>query len=82
MDYNFTVSITKLKESPSKAIYLANDYPVQIVSRNKTRAYLIGKELFEKLISYIEDVEDRKAVESAKLSESVDYDKVAKKLGI
>ena len=77
-----TISISQLKTHPAKIIEEAADYPVGITNRNKTKAYLVGVELYEKIISYLEDFIDKKAVETADFKKGKDFKKVAKELGI
>jgi len=77
-----TVSISTLKVNPSKIISLAVDYPVAIENRNKITAYIIGKDLYEKLVSYLEDLIDKKAVEETDFEKGEDFEKVAQKLNL
>jgi antitoxin StbD len=77
-----SISISELKKNPSSALNAAGDYPVAVKKRDKTKAYLIGKNLFEKIIEYIEDVEDSKAVDKADLSKATDFEEFARELGI
>ena len=77
-----TVSISDLKINPSKAIDFATDFPVAIENRNKVKAYLLGKDLYEKIVSYIENTIDRKAVEKTDFKKGKDFESVAKKLDI
>jgi len=77
-----TISISDLKTNPSKAIDFATDYPIAIENRNKIKAYLLGKDLYEKIASYIEDMIDKKTVEETDFSEGEDFEKVAKDLNI
>lgn len=76
------VSISQLKMNPSLAIASALDYPVAIESRNQVKAYLVGKELYEEIISYIEDFIDRQTIRKTDFSQGRDFEKVAKELGI
>ncbi len=76
------ISISYLKTKPAKAISIAADYPLAIASRNKVKAYLLGKDLYEKVVAYFENMIDRKAVEETDFGESEDFEKVAKELGI
>lgn len=76
------VSISQLKTHPSKAISQSVDYPVAVEKRSKVKAYLVGKDLFEKIISYLEDYSDRKAVEKTDFSKGRDFEAVAKDLNI
>lgn len=77
-----TISISQLKMNPAKAILDASQYPVAIESRNKVKAYLVGKEIYEKLISYIENFIDGKEVAKTDFSKGRDFEEVAKELGI
>lgn len=77
-----SISISQLKTHPSKIISLASDYPVPVSSRNDIKAYLVGKDLFEKIVSYIEDYIDRKAVEETNFKKGKDFEKIAKELGV
>jgi len=76
------VSISQLKASPAKIISASDDYPVAVEKRNKVEAYLVGKNLYNKLISYIEDFIDKKTVDHTNFSKSRDFESVAKELGI
>ena len=77
-----SISISELKTRPSKIVAQAEDYPVAVEKRNKVYAYLIGKNLFEKIISYIEDYIDKKTIEKTDFGKGRDFDRVAKELGI
>jgi PHD/YefM family antitoxin component YafN of YafNO toxin-antitoxin module len=76
------VSVTQLKTNPSKAVRAAVDAPVAVQKRNKTKAYLVGSELFEQMVSYIEDISDKKAVEETNFSEGRDFEDLASELGV
>jgi PHD/YefM family antitoxin component YafN of YafNO toxin-antitoxin module len=77
-----TVSISELKTHPSKIILKSDDYPIAVENRNKIKAYLIGKDLFEKIIAYLEDYADVKTVRETNFSQGRDFEKVARELGI
>jgi len=77
-----SVSISELKKNPASVLSAAGSYPIAIKSREKTKGYLIGSDLFEKMIVYIEDAEDIKAVEKADLSKGTDFEEFARELGI
>jgi len=77
-----TISISKLKENPSKAIFQALDYPLAIENRNKISAYLIGKELYEKFVSYLENRLDTAVVEKTDFKKGKDFELLAKELGV
>ena len=76
------VSVSELKTNPAKAIDKAFDTPLAIQKRNKTKAYLVGKDLFEKIVSYIEDHADESTVETTDFSKGKDFEKIAEELGI
>lgn len=76
------ISITQLKTHPAKAIFDAADYPVAIEKRNKVQAYLVGKDIYEKLLSYIETFIDKKEVVMADFTKGRDFEDVAKELGV
>ena len=77
-----TITVTKLKTNPSKAIYDASNLPVVIKKRNKITAYLLGKDLYERLISYIENYMDSTVVKNTDFSKGKDFEKVIEELGI
>jgi len=77
-----TISISDLKVNPSKAISFASDYPIAIENRNKIKAYILGKDLYEKLVSYVEQMIDKKAVEETDFNKGRDFETVAKKLNV
>jgi antitoxin StbD len=77
-----TISISQLKTNPSAVITQSLDYPVAIENRNKVKAYLIGKDLYDKLITYIEDQEDALAVRNTSLVGAKSLEDVEKELGI
>lgn len=76
------ISISNLKTNPAKAIRNAEDFPIAIEKRKKVKAYLIGKDLYEKIVSYIEDYIDTSAVEETDFTKGRNFEKVAKELGI
>ena len=76
------VSISQLKINPSRVISQASDYPVAVEKRNQIKAYVIGKELYEKIIAYIEDYLDKLAVKNTDFSKGKDFEKVTKELGL
>ena len=77
-----SVSISQLKINPARIIKIAEDYPVAIKKRNSVSAYLLGKEIYEKIIFFLENVIDKKAIVSANFKKKVSFEKVAKKLNI
>ena len=77
-----TISVTKLKTNPADAIRSADNVPVAIKKRDKIAAYILGKDLYEKLVSYIEDYIDANVVEETDFSKGKDFEKTAEELGI
>ena len=77
-----TTTISELKARPASAILDAEDYPVAILKRNKTQAYIVGKELFEKLISAVEDTIDKNAIKNADFKGGKEFEDLASELGI
>lgn len=64
------------------AINSSFDYPVAVKNRSKTQAYLIGKALFERMIAFIEDYVDRKAVDEADYRKGTKMEDLMKELGL
>jgi len=77
-----SISVSELKTNPASAINKAADIPVAIQNRNKTKAYLVGKELFEKIVAYIENYTDRSVIQKTDFSKGRDFERVAEELGI
>lgn len=75
-------SISDLKANPASIIFESLDYPVAIQKRNKTQAYLVGKDIFEKLVAQMEDIIDAKAVREANFDDVVPFEKVVAELGL
>lgn len=79
---NDSVSISQLKINPTQIIKIAEDYPVAIKKRGNVSAYLLGKELYEKIIFFLEDVIDKKTIASTNFKKKIPFEKIAKKLNI
>jgi len=77
-----SLSISQLKVNPAKAILASGDYPVAIENRGEVEAYLVGKDLFERLERYVEDFIDRQAIENTNFSKGKDLNEVLDSLGI
>ena len=77
-----STSISQLKINPSAVIAQADDYPVAVENRNTVKAYVIGKNLFESMVKFIEDYSDIAAVKKTDLKKGRDFESVAKELGI
>lgn len=76
------ISISQLKVNPAAAIASAQDCPIAVQNRNDTEAYLIGKGLFEKMVLYLENLEDKKAIKNIDLDDKMDFEEFAATLGI
>lgn len=75
-------SISDLKANPASIIFESLDYPIAIQRRNKTQAYLVGKDIFEKLVAQMEDIIDAKAVREADFTTGRDFEEIAAELGL
>ena len=80
--FMLNVSISDLKTNPASIILQSAEYPVAIQKRSKTQAYLVGKDIFEKLVVQLEDDVDKKAIEQTDLSTARSYEDVARELGL
>lgn len=77
-----TISISNLKTNPAKAIVSAEEFPLAVKKRDKIKAYLIGKDLYEKIVSYIENFIDTSTINKTDFAKGRDFEKVTKELGI
>jgi hypothetical protein len=71
-----------IKINPSGAISLATDYPLSIKNKGRTTAYLVGDQLFSKIVAYLEDVADKKAVYETDFSKGKKFEDLATELGL
>lgn len=60
---NKTVSVTELKRNFAEIIREADDSPVAILNHNRPEAYLLPAAHYERLLAYMEDLEDAKLVQ-------------------
>ena len=60
---NMTVSVTELKRNFSGIIKQADECPVAILNHNRPEAYLLPAAHYERLMAYLEDLEDAKLVQ-------------------
>lgn len=60
---NKTVSVTELKRNFAEIIQQADDGPVAILNHNRPEAYLLPAAHYERLLAYLEDLEDAKVVQ-------------------
>lgn len=77
-----SISISQLKVNPSLAIKNSFDFPLAVESRNEVKAYILGKDLYELIVSYVENATDRQAVEETDFSTGRDLEDVAEELGL
>lgn len=77
-----SVSISQLKVNPTAVLAQAQDFPVQVRNRDKTAGYFLGKDLFEKIMVYLEDIEDAKVIAKTDFSKGTDFEEFAKELGL
>ncbi len=75
-------TISQVKINPMAVFNSAIDFPVQIQNRNKTAGYFIGSDLFEKIVEYLEDIEDKKVIDKTDFSKGTSFEDFAKELGI
>lgn len=59
---NMTVSVTELKRNFAGVLREADDNPVAILNHNRPEAYLLPAAHYERLMAYLEDLEDAKLV--------------------
>ena len=60
---NTTVSVTELKRNFAEIIKQADDSAVAILNHNRPEAYLLPAAHYERLMAYIEDLEDAKLIQ-------------------
>lgn len=77
-----SLSISQLKVNPAKAILASGDYPVAIENRGEVAAYLVGKDLFERLERYVEDFIDGQAIKNTDFTKGEELDEVIGELGL
>ena len=59
---NMTVSVTELKRNFAGIIKQADENPVAILNHNRPEAYLLPAAHYERLMAYLEDLEDAQLV--------------------
>ena len=52
-----TASITEFKKNPQALIDSAEGEPIALLNRNKTAAYIVPPEVYERLLEMAEDIE-------------------------
>lgn len=61
---NATVSVTDLKRNYAEIVKFADDSAVAILNHNRPEAYLLGAAHYERLMAYLEDLEDIKLLQA------------------
>lgn len=59
---HFTVSVTELKRNYAGVLKLADDAPIAVLNHNRPEAYLLPAVHYERLMAYLEDLEDAKLI--------------------
>lgn len=59
---NITVSVTELKRNFAGILRQADDCPVAVLNHNRPEAYLLPAAHYERLMAYLEDLEDARLV--------------------
>ncbi|HEY8907062.1 MAG TPA: type II toxin-antitoxin system Phd/YefM family antitoxin [Rhodoferax sp.] len=59
---HFAVSVTELKRNYAEILKQADDAPVAVLNHNRPEAYLLPASHYERLMAYLEDLEDAKLV--------------------
>lgn len=57
-----TVSVTELKRNFADILKQADDCPVAVLNHNRPEAYLLPAAHYERLMAYLEDLEDARLV--------------------
>lgn len=55
---DLTVSVTELKRNFASILAQAEDKPVAVLNHNRPEAYLMSASHYERLLAYLEDLED------------------------
>ena len=59
---DITVSVTELKRNFAGVLKQADDTPIAILNHNRPEAYLLPVSHYERLMAYIEELEDANLV--------------------
>ena len=57
-----SASVTELKRNFAGVLKQADDGPVAIMNHNRAEAYLLPAGYYERLVAYLEDLEDAKLI--------------------
>ena len=56
------MSVTELKRNYANILKQADDSPVAVLNHNRPEAYLVPASHYERLMTYLEDMEDAKLI--------------------
>lgn len=59
---SMTTSVTELKRNYADILKQADDCPVAVLNHNRPEAYLLPAAYYERMVAYMEDLEDAKLV--------------------
>ena len=59
---SISVSVTELKRNYAKILKQADDSPVAVLNHNRPEAYLVPANHYERLMAYLENMEDAKLI--------------------
>lgn len=59
---NRTVSVTELKRNFAAVLKEAEDSPIAVLNHNRPEAYLLSAAYYERLMTFLEDLEDTRLV--------------------
>lgn len=57
-----TTNVTELKRNYATILRQADDGPVAVMNHNRPEAYLLPAAYYERLVAYMEDLEDSKLI--------------------
>lgn len=60
---NRSVSVTELKRNFSEIMSQADDGAIAVLNHNRPEAYLLPALMYERLMAYLEDLEDIKLIQ-------------------
>ena len=69
-----TVSVTELKRNFTHVLLEAADQPVAVLNHNRAEAYLLSAAHYERLMAYVEDLEDARLVRERQHGPFVEVD--------
>jgi len=67
-----SVSVTELKRRYASILAQADDEPVAVLNHNRPEAYLVPAPYFERMLAYLEDLEDARTVREREKGPFVD----------